>query len=564
MKVAWVKDPNNSQKVQCVATIRIYHAKWKADKIERDQTSSFTFSIALVPFKPICLLSHIVAMAYFKNAFSTEFTTPEKKDEMLDDRVFDIDYKSYLALWSRVILVGGLRTKPKPYSVRVGAGNRLDGALTPAIRGYIFGNTDAVFRKSYIPVDISHDLMGIAYGPIAGENQETISFLHHAFTKRDESAPVYISEEDFKSFEARADITEWRRQREGLADLSSKEAKNILSKIQYTKNVLEGKLLEKRRKEYFEQVDILRSTGQATSSFHQASMSDPRFRQNQSSSKVAEQLAPYFIKEEGNHNIASRIVRYLRQTSIEDPDLTSESDTITVAEPSPRGPTCFLCFKDFKNRSGLTAHVQRMHGNDFAKSFYCPKCKHMGQNNIVPVGLHAWSNHAESFHGIEHSPKPPSDPVRLAHCLLCKKNLTAAGFNLHLQKAHGRDFARGFMCPECPNQSCEFKIKDKNHWVLHVKDEHGGGHIPGAVLLQESNPSGTNRQGTKRDSQQPINVSSGKRKLEPKEDRNVKRPKIEDQVSLYEGCSPSEVDMRYTWGNVGCDLQFDDCLWNSD
>ncbi|GKU05242.1 unnamed protein product [Fusarium langsethiae] len=266
VKVAWVKDPKNSQKARCVATIRIHHAKWKADKIERDQTSSFTFSIALVPFKPVCLLSHIVATAFFRNAFSNEFTTPEKilypepepecsvnyiplawKDEMLDNHVFDLDYKAYLTLWSRVILVGGLRTKPKPYSVRVGAGNRLDGALTPAIRGYIFGNTDAVFRRSYIPVDISHDLMGIAYGPVAGENQETISFLHHAFTKRDESAPVYITEEEYKSFESRADIKEWRRQREALADPSSKESKNILSNIQYTKNVLEGKLLEKKR-----------------------------------------------------------------------------------------------------------------------------------------------------------------------------------------------------------------------------------------------------------------------------------------------------------------------------
>jgi hypothetical protein len=39
VKVAWLKDLENPQKARCVATIRIHHAKWKRDKIERDQTS---------------------------------------------------------------------------------------------------------------------------------------------------------------------------------------------------------------------------------------------------------------------------------------------------------------------------------------------------------------------------------------------------------------------------------------------------------------------------------------------------------------------------------------------
>ncbi|KAM0361868.1 hypothetical protein ACHAO7_011330 [Fusarium culmorum] len=183
-------------------------------------------------------------MTFFRNAFSVDFATPEKilypdldpnrtvgfiplawKDQMLEEDVFGITYTAYWTLWQRVLLVGGLRTKLKPYSVRVGAGNRLDGKLTPAIRSYVFGNTDSVFRRSYIPVDLPHDLMGIAYGPVAGENQDAISFLHHAFTKRDDCAPVYISKEEFKSFEDRDDIKEWRRQRAALPDLQSEEAK---------------------------------------------------------------------------------------------------------------------------------------------------------------------------------------------------------------------------------------------------------------------------------------------------------------------------------------------------
>ncbi|PTD06443.1 hypothetical protein FCULG_00006281 [Fusarium culmorum] len=66
---------------------------------------------------------------------------------MLEEDVFDIAYLTYWTLW------------------QLDAGNRLDGTLTPAIRSYIFSNTDSVFRKSYIPVDLPYDLMGIAYGP---------------------------------------------------------------------------------------------------------------------------------------------------------------------------------------------------------------------------------------------------------------------------------------------------------------------------------------------------------------------------------------------------------------
>ncbi|CAF3458072.1 unnamed protein product [Fusarium graminearum] len=526
IKVAWLKDPKNPQKARCVATIRIHHAKWKADKIERDQTSSIT----LVPFKPVCLLSHIVAMAFFRNAFSTDFTTPEQilypelepdcsvsyiplkwKNEMLDNHVFDLNYKSYWALWHRVLMVGGLRTKLKPYSVRVGAGNRLDGPLKPAIRSYVFGNTDAVFRKSYIPVDISYDLMGIAYGQVTGGNQETISFLHHAFTKRDESAPVYISEEEYKSFEDREDIKKWRQEREALPDRRTKEAKNLLSKIQYIKNVLEGKLLEKKRKEYFEHVDALRT---------------------------AEQLAPYFIAEDGNHDIASKIVRYLRQTSIEDLTLIPGPDKIAMTKASPTRPTCFICFKDYTTRPGLTAHVQRIHSEVFEKPFHCPECRQKGQEILVPAGLPAWSNHTERFHGAKNSPRASKEPDRSAHCLLCKKDLTAVGFNLHLQKAHKRDFTKEFACPECLNQSLDLKVKDKGHWLLHVKQYHGGCHIPGAIFRQTLQKHLEScGQGAERDNNGGVSKYDKKRKLELEGDLACKRLKTGASVNLFDNCS---------------------------
>jgi hypothetical protein len=522
-------------------------------------------------------------MAFFKNAFSTDFATPEKilypepdftvnyvplawKEEMLDEHVFPLDYKSYWALWNRVLLVGGLRSKPKPYSVRVGAGNRLDGALTTAIRSYVFGNTDAVFRKSYIPVDIAHDLMGIAYGSVAGQNQKTISYLHEAFSKRDESAPVYISEEEFKTFEARSDITEWRRQRDAMSDLSSKEAKNLLSKIHYTKNVLESKLLEKKRKDYFEKADILRSTGQSISHLHQVPLSDPRPRQNQSSSKMAEQLAPYFVKDEDSCDIASRIVGYLRQCSTVDSSSELGLDTIaTVTKVIPARSTCFLCFKEYTTRAGLTAHVQRLHSNNFTQSFHCLECKHKGQDVLVPAGLPAWSSHTELCHGSKHSPRPGKESGKLAHCLLCNRNQTLGGFNLHLRKAHERDFIKSFPCPECRKAGCESMIEDKNHWILHVKCDHGGSYIPGAVLLQAPSQSvrAHSHDGEEVEDNS-LPEGSKKRKSEEEGATVKKRLRTGDGINLFEVYPDLEVKLHNEdIEGLGRDPRFYDCLEDS-
>ncbi|EXM35583.1 Zinc finger C2H2-type [Fusarium oxysporum f. sp. vasinfectum] len=544
IELGWVRDPRNPQKGQCVATIRIHHAKRKKDKIERDQTSSFTFGITLVPFKPVCLLTHIVSMAFFKDAFSTNFTTPEDilfpkpdsevdyvplswKDEIKDDLVFQLGYKLYWKLWHRVLLVGGLRENPKPYSVRVGAGNRLDGALTSAIRSYVFGNTDAVFRKSYLPADMRDDLMGISYGEVSGKNEATVSFLHQTFTKRDESAPVYITEEEFQSFENRRDITEWRRQRLSLP-CNSTESKAILGKIQHVKNVLEEKLLERRRKEYFRKADQLRSLGQSTSHLHQTALISPRFRQNQSSSKAAEQLAPCFIAEDSNYAIASKIVRYLRQTPTDndtadndtadndtaDDDTTDNDTTDAEAKADRARSICFLCFKDFSNRTNLSAHVRNIHLKDLEKPISCLECRHQGQEKTVPAGFPAWSSHTERYHGSENSPIPANK--RPALCLLCNKTLTIAGFSNHLKKAHGSKFAAKFQCPACLDHSLQETIDGKDDWISHVKAKHVGCRIAGAVLI------GVPDKPAQRDNNDSCMIGM-KRKLEDEEKAGQKR-----------------------------------------
>ncbi|KAG5793240.1 hypothetical protein H9Q69_007718 [Fusarium xylarioides] len=440
IELGWLRDPQNPQKARCVATIRIHHVKRKTDAIERDQTSSFTFGITLVPFKPVCLLTHIVAMAFFRNAFSTKFTSPEDilfpkpdsevdyvplswKDELKDDPVFKLGYNLYWKLWHRVLLVGGLRENPRPYSVRVGAGNRLDGVLTSALRGYVFGNTDAVFRKSYLPADMRDDLMGIAYGEVSGKNEATVSFLHQTFTKRDQSAPVYITEEEYQSFENRRDITEWRQQRLSLPR-SSTESKALLGRIQHVKNVLERKLLEQRRKEYFEKADQLRSLGQST-----------YLRQ-----------APNNNDTTDNDTADNYIDDDIAENNIADNDSTDSESTDAEAKSDQDRSICLLCFKDFSSRNSLSAHVQNIHLKDLESPIHCLECKHQGQEKSVPAGFSAWSSHTERYHGSKNSPVQAKRP---ALYLLCNKTLTIAGFSIHLNKAHGSKFAAKFQCPVC-------------------------------------------------------------------------------------------------------------------
>lgn len=117
----------------------------------RANLCSLTFGITRVPVKSICLLSHIVAMAIYKGAFATRFTSCEEvlypkglleghidyvplkwKDDIVDQPVFPLDYKLYWRIWHRVLEVAGLREGLRPYSIRVGAGGRLNGEHDPS------------------------------------------------------------------------------------------------------------------------------------------------------------------------------------------------------------------------------------------------------------------------------------------------------------------------------------------------------------------------------------------------------------------------------------------------
>jgi hypothetical protein len=130
-----------------IARITIEHNKQKKGKIQRDQSSVMSFDITLVPCQQICLLTTLIAQAVADQAFDDTssvdeilrptHTLPEgvnytelrlkTNNNFLEKQLIPISYEVYSRIWNRANFVTGLRDVLRPYSVRVGAGGRLDG-----------------------------------------------------------------------------------------------------------------------------------------------------------------------------------------------------------------------------------------------------------------------------------------------------------------------------------------------------------------------------------------------------------------------------------------------------
>jgi hypothetical protein len=89
-----------------------------------------------------------VTKALFDKAFDTDFETLDQvihqpdlgkieylelrwKDEMLKQNIISLPYHRYWELWNRLWFVSGTREHVRPYALRVGAGNTLNGKQSP-------------------------------------------------------------------------------------------------------------------------------------------------------------------------------------------------------------------------------------------------------------------------------------------------------------------------------------------------------------------------------------------------------------------------------------------------
>ncbi|KAH6847506.1 hypothetical protein B0I37DRAFT_354242 [Chaetomium sp. MPI-CAGE-AT-0009] len=230
--------------------------------------------------------SSISTKAIADNAFATPFGSLDEmldrpnlehvdllelpwKEDMLDRDIFPITYDKYWAAWHQLWQVAGNRDPQRPYSLRVGAGSKLDGPLTPALRSHFMANTEPVFQQRYLPQYIREEIMPIVFGPkAAGTHEELYGMLRRATARRDENAPLYPTVEDMQRLEERRDMQRLKREyemaRDGKGD-SHPDTKRAFAAYAKLRSDLRKLVVEHRRVEYFKEADRRRALGQSTS-----------------------------------------------------------------------------------------------------------------------------------------------------------------------------------------------------------------------------------------------------------------------------------------------------------
>ncbi|KAK3342329.1 hypothetical protein B0H65DRAFT_540038 [Neurospora tetraspora] len=142
VKLLVVRDPDTKQP-RLVAEITINQNKLSANKIDKG-ADVVTFSATMVPCQIVCLVTFVAIQALHDDAFETEFSSFDEllqrpnledvdcielrwKDGMQEKPIFPLKYHKFLELWNRRWLVAGNRNTLRPYALRIGGGNKIDG-----------------------------------------------------------------------------------------------------------------------------------------------------------------------------------------------------------------------------------------------------------------------------------------------------------------------------------------------------------------------------------------------------------------------------------------------------
>ncbi|KAI2613362.1 hypothetical protein GGR54DRAFT_642931 [Hypoxylon sp. NC1633] len=144
VRFALVQDPASPASTKLVAHVLIIHNK-RQKLIRRSQDDKIEFTVTFMPGRPFCLLSLLAARALADDAFAAGYQSFNEllnrpimepgsdylplplKDNVLDKRAIPLTQKKMNEVWNRTVLISGVRKKLKAYSLRVGAGGRLNG-----------------------------------------------------------------------------------------------------------------------------------------------------------------------------------------------------------------------------------------------------------------------------------------------------------------------------------------------------------------------------------------------------------------------------------------------------
>ena len=337
------------------------------------------------------------------------------------------------------------------------------------MRNFILSNSTEVFETSYQPVDLRDNLMKISFGTMAGNTDALIAKRHQAFTQRDPNAPIYITHQDLELFNERNDICalKARRKRVSLEEgPQCQEVKQINGQIAHILGTLEEQRILERRREFFQKANELRAQGLPTTHLHDDT-SNPRPKLYEKYSPPSVAIGQSLFSPPACSKSFDLVAMFLTGHL----EVTSESRT-------KQGTRCFLCFRNFSNKSGLTRHVSQTHKKTFDRPFDCPECQRRGLKAQRIANRIAWSAHTSKFHGAINTPTPrTTSSSHEVYCLLCMKAFRSSGFNLHFQRTHVKlgQFERAFACPVDGTV-----IANLDAWIGHVRMHHHGGKIKGS------------------------------------------------------------------------------------
>ncbi|EHA56174.1 hypothetical protein MGG_02036 [Pyricularia oryzae 70-15] len=420
-------------------------------------------------------------------------------------------------LWNRVLEVAGFRDLLRIYAIRVGAGNRLDGALSSAVRNYMLSHSTTVYETSYQPRNVGHDLTEIAFGDRAGSNKELFDLMRDSSLGRDADAPIYITKAELESFEKRSDMRALRAQYAKLKKDESleakKEANRIQSRLGKLVNELTALTLSVKRRDYFRFVDTRRASGRATDDLHVAPI-NPRRTRHAEAGPPAMMVGQIMCQDSTAVDSGtamelwgSSLVAFLK---CRDDDLKAALAPTLIPSISVTNSICLLCKKEFTQRRNLTRHVASVHNKQFQRPFDCPVCV---DKCIINDAAH-WSHHIDIFHGRQNAPRfppktavqptddaemPPMPVIRLDRldtskptCLLCGKSFaTKKSLTRHNKEVHHQEgrFRGPFDCPACNKENgmpvCT--IFNAVEWSNHVETVHGPQNTPGLPTDGQTN-----------------------------------------------------------------------------
>lgn len=285
----------------------------------------------------------------------------------------------------------------------------------------------------------------------------------------DPGAPIYITQEDLDGFEKRQDLTLLRSQQSSNAV--------VQSKIKYIRDTLESLLLDKKRQEYFDNIEKGKPVNRAN-----IATKDPRRKMHEKVGECALLIAPFFEDESSSSELIQNLVGLITNLKV----ATRSKVTTNVKG----GHSCLLCpSNSFVNAQSLSRHVWNFH--TFEHPFLCLECHKAGNGKVVVMaGREAWSRHLADYHDKLQVPNPES--AKTAYCPFCAKTITPRGFFLHY-KNHQSKISQPFWCPECSREKKSYWVDGgSDDWIRHLRTSHSGDwNIHGAVISGKRKREGT-------------------------------------------------------------------------